>query len=145
MAQFSPSSYPKFQSLKLELDMFKGNKQFEKLAQDAAVAGQDQLDAILKSSTIVAKGVEDIVKTCMEIAQDTGEKTATATKSIFACKTLNELTDVQTRLAQSGFDDLMSNATKLSEISVKLYTDAFAPINDQFGKAIKKASEKVAA
>lgn len=134
-----------FQPFKLETDMFKGNKQFEKIAQDAAAAGQDQVDALVKSSTILAKGVEDILKTCMEIAQETTEKSQSVAKTVMACKTLNEFTDVQTRLAQASFDEFMTNATRISEKTVKLYTEAFEPINDQMGKAMKKASDTMAA
>lgn len=134
-----------FQPFKLETDMFKGNKQFEKIAQDAAAAGQDQVDALVKSSTILAKGVEDILKTCMEIAQETTEKNQSVAKTVMACKTLNEFTDLQTRLAQASFDEFMTNATRISEKTVKLYTEAFEPINDQMGKAMKKASDAVAA
>lgn len=134
-----------FQPFKLETDMFKGNKQFEKIAQDAAAAGQDQVDALVKSSTILAKGVEDILKTCMEIAQETTEKNQSVAKTVMSCKTLNEFTDLQTRLAQASFDEFMTNATRISEKTVKLYTDAFEPINDQVGKAMKKASDAVAA
>lgn len=140
--------FPQFATLqpfKLETDMFKGNKQFEKIAQDAAVAGQDQVDALVKSSTILAKGMEDILKTCMEIAQETTEKGQSVAKTVMSCKTLNEFTDVQTRLAQASFDDFMSNATRISEKAVKLCTEVFEPINDQMGKTIKRASDNIAA
>ncbi len=139
------SSFPKFEPFKMETNMLKGNKQFDKIAQDAAVMGQDQIDALVKSSTIFAKGMEDIVKTCMEIAQEAGEKSQAVAKTMMSCKTLNEFTDVQTKLAQASFDEFMTNATKISEQSVKLCTDALEPINDQMGKAIKKASDAMAA
>lgn len=137
-------TFQPFQQFKLETDMFKGNKQFEKIAQDAAAVGQDQVDAIVKSSTILAKGVEDIIKTYMEIAQETTEKSQSVAKTVLSCKTLNEFTDVQTRLAQASFDDFLTNATRISEKTVKLYTEAFEPINDQMGKAMKKASDLAA-
>jgi phasin family protein len=128
-----------------EMPMFKGTKQFDKLAQDAAVLGQDQMDAIVKSTTIFQKGMEEFVKTVSQIAQDAGEKNAAATKTLFSCKTLNEFADAQSKLAQSSYDEFLSNATKLSELSVKLCTDTFAPINDQVGKTIKKATDAAAA
>lgn len=127
-----------------EIPMLKSNKQFDKLAQDATALGQDQLDAIMKSSAIFQKGLEEIIKTASQIAQDAGEKNASATKTLLACKTLNEFADVQSKLAQSSYNSFLSNATKLSEISVKVCTDTFAPINDQFGKVIKKASDAAA-
>ena len=138
-------SFQQFQPFKLETDMFKGNKQFEKIAADAAVAGQDQVEALTKSSAILAKGMEDILKTCMEIAQESTEKSQSVAKTIMSCKTLNEFMDVQTRLAQASFDDFMTNATRISEKAVKLGTEVFEPINDQMGKTMKKASDVMAA
>ena len=138
-------AFPNFQTFKLETDMFKGNKQFDKMTQDAAAMGQEQMDAVSKSTAIFTKGMEDFIKTCMEIAQDAGEKSQSATKTIMACKTLNEFTDAQTRLAQASFDDFLSNMTKMSEKGVKLCTDVLEPINDQLGKSIKRATTNVAA
>jgi phasin family protein len=138
-------AFTEFKPLNLETNMFKGNKQMEKMAQDATVMGQDQMEAVVKASTIFAKGMEDIMKTCMEIAQSAGEKNQTMAKTIMSCKTLNEFTDVQTRIAQSSFDEFMTNATKISEKTVKLMTEAMEPINDQMGKSIKRASDSMAA
>jgi phasin family protein len=139
MDQFDP-----LKAFKMETSMFKGNKQIEQMAQDAAAASQAQMDAVLKSCTIFAKGMEDIMKTCLEICQDAGEKSQAAAKTVMACKTLNEFTDAQTRLAQASFDEFMTNATKISEKSVKLCTDAMEPINDSMGKAMKKANQMAA-
>lgn len=144
------TQFPKFQPIQMETnmfknDMFKGNKQMEKMAQDATVMGQDQMEAVVKASTIFAKGMEDMMKICMQIAQEAGEKSQMAAKTMMACKTLNEFTDVQTRLAQSSFDELMTNATKLSEKTVKVMTEAMEPINDQMGKTMKRAKDSMAA
>ena len=63
-------------------------------------------------------------------------------KSLMSCKTLNELTETQTRLAQDSFDNFISNAAKLSEMSVKLATEAFEPINSQMSKTMSKSAKK---
>lgn len=138
------NALPNSNYFKMEMDMMKPNKQFEKLSQDATAMGQEQMDAMMKSTAIFQKGMEEIVKITTQIVQEAGEKNANATKSLMACKTLNELADVQSKLAQSSYDTFLSNATKLSELSVKLCTDSFAPINDQVGKAVKKASSAAA-
>ncbi len=139
------TAFPQIKPFKLEMNMFKGNKQMEKMAQDAAVLGQDQMDALIKSTTIFTKGMEDIMKTCMDIAQQAGERSQTVAKTVMSCKTLNEFTDVQTKLAQSSFDEFMTNATRISEKAVKLCTDAMEPMNNQMGKSIKRASDSMAA
>ncbi len=139
------SQFPQFKPFTMETPtMMKGNKQAEKMAQDAIAMSQEKMDAMMKSSTIFAKGLEDIIKTCMDIAQTSGEKNANMGKTLMACKTLNELTEVQSRMAQASFDDFMTNATKISEMSVKLCTDCFEPLNDQMSKSIKRASSMAA-
>jgi phasin family protein len=125
---------------KMETKTMNTNKQFEKFSQDAANIGQEQVEALVKSGTILAKGMEDIMKTVMNIAQSSTEKSQEAAKAMMSCKTLNEFTEAQTKLAQSSFDDFMATATKLSELSIKVATDSLEPINDQVGKAMKKAA-----
>lgn len=146
------ASFADFQALRaiqptqaMETIMTKGKQQFEKLSSEAANAGKDNMDAWMKSGSIFMKGYEDIMKTWMGMAQKNAEKSGEAVKTLLACKTVNEYAEVQNRLAQEGFDDLMAGATKLSELSVKLVSDGFAPINDQMGRTIKKASDAVAA
>ena len=125
--------------------MTQGTVQFEKLAKEAANSSKDQMDAIMKSGSVFMKGFEDLTKAYFGLAQQTAEKNTQALKSLMSCKDVKELTEAQNKWAQQSFDDMMSGATKISEISVKLATDAFTPINDQMGKTIKKASETMAA
>ena len=129
----------------MENPMSKSNKSFEKIAQEANAIGQEQMDALMKSTQIFTKGMEEIVKTCMDLAQNSAAKSQEAAQNMMACKTLNEFTEAQTKFAQTSFDEFMSNATKMSEMSVKMATEAMEPINDQLGKAMKKASESMAA
>lgn len=121
------------------------SKQYDKMTQDAAAFGQEQVDAFVKSGTIFAKGMEGVMKTCMELAQTSAEKAQGAAKTMMTCKTINEITEAQSKFAQSSFDDFMNSMTKLSEMTVKLATESMEPINDQMGKAMKKAAQQQAA
>ncbi|QQG36516.1 MAG: phasin family protein [Micavibrio aeruginosavorus] len=129
----------------METLMTQNKTQYDKLANDAAAAGKENVEAFLRSTNIWVKGTEDLIKTCMTLAQENASKNSEAIKTIMGCKTLNELTEVQNKLAQETFDGFMAGATKLSELTVKLTTDALEPINDQVSKSIKKATESVAA
>ncbi|MBU0800739.1 MAG: phasin family protein [Alphaproteobacteria bacterium] len=141
-----------FQALKdvqptqaMETIMTKSKEQMEKLSNEAAAVSKDHVEALMKSGSIFMKGYEDIMKTYMGLAQKTAEKNGEAFKTLLSCKTVNEFAEVQNRLAQQGFDDMMTGATKLSELTVKLASEGFAPINDQMSKSIKKASDAMAA
>lgn len=129
----------------MEMTMTKNKEQFEKLSNDAAAAGKEGLDALLKSGSVFAKGYEDMFKACFGLAQKTAEKNGEALKTLLTCKTVNEVVELNSRIAQENFDDLMTGVTRLSELSVKLAADGFAPINDQLTKTIRKAGEAMAA
>ena len=78
------------------------------------------------------------------ITQATAEKQAQLAKELMASKTLNEMAETQNKIAQSQFNDFMANSTKLSEMSVKLLTEASEPINKQMNKAMNQAQKKAA-
>lgn len=118
---------------------------FDQFSQDAAQAGREQVEAFVQSGTILAKGMEGFVKAYTTLAQETAEKNAQAFKSLMACKTLNEFTEAQSTLARQNLDGLMAGMTQLSELGVKLATEAYEPINDQVSKAVKKATDLMAA
>jgi phasin family protein len=129
----------------METLMTKSKSQATKMAQDASDAGRDSFEAFIKSSSIFAKGFEDIMRTSVSLAQSAAEKQARFAKAAMSSKTINEWTEIQTKIAQENFDDFMAGATKISELSVKLMNEASEPLNDQMSKGIKKASDSMAA
>jgi phasin family protein len=129
----------------MENVMTQGKTQFDKFAQEAAVSSKEQVDAFMKSGGVFMKGFEEILKTYVSMSQTTAEKNSQAVKSFLGCKNLNDFTEAQNKFARQNFEDFMSGATKLSELSIKVTTESFAPINDQMSKTIKKATESVAA
>ncbi|MGH1398216.1 MAG: phasin family protein [Alphaproteobacteria bacterium] len=119
--------------------------QFDQLAQEAASASRESIDALTKSGSIFAKGFEEIIRETMSFAQSSAEKQMQFAKEAMSVKTINEFSDVQNKIAQSSFDDVMASATKLTELGTKLLTDAAEPINSQVTKTVQKATDAVAA
>lgn len=129
----------------MEKIMNTSKNQYEKISSDAANASRQSVEALMKSSNIMMKGCEQLFKACAEIAQESTERNTEAFKNLMACKTLNELTEAQNRMAQENFDEVMTTCTKLSELTIKLCTEVLEPINDQVTKSFKKATESMAA
>ena len=117
------------------------NFDYTKMSQEAANASRESVEAMIKSGTIWAKGVEEIMKTAASLTQTAAEKQAQLAKDLMTCKSLNEFAEKQNKVAQASFDDLMANSTKLSEMSVKLLNDASAPLNAQMTKAMSAAKK----
>lgn len=125
--------------------MTQGKTQFDRLTQGAAQTGKEQVDALIESGNLLMKGLEDLTKTCINLAQSSAERNTQAMKSLLSCKTISEFTETQNKWLQQNFDDFMAGSTKLSELSVQITTEALEPINDQFSKTVKKAGETIAA
>jgi phasin family protein len=118
---------------------------FDKMTSDLNAQTRQQIEAMSKCSATLMKGMEAMMKTTMQMAQESAERNTEAMKSMMACKTVTEFTEAQNKLAQQNFDDMMKSATKMSEMCIKICTEAFEPVNDQLSKSIKKASEAMAA
>lgn len=119
--------------------MTNGKNPFDKMSQDAAKLYKENQDALTESGRIYAKHLEGITQYLTGLTQEAVEKNTEAFKSLWGCKTLQELTETQSKLAQENFDDFMAGATKLSELSVKLAAETFEPLNDQFTKTFQKS------
>lgn len=104
-----------------------------------------QYDAMVKSSTIFVKGVEALSQNFADFTKTAMEKGAANSKTLLGCKTLNELAEAQSSFAQESFEDLVSQATRLSELSAKITSDAFEPLNDQINETMKTLGTKLAA
>ena len=132
----------------MENVMTKTQKQYEEQAQkafqgmgEAASWGKNHFDAMMKSSAIWAKGCEEMMKTCMSMAQSSMEKSQGVGSELMACKTLNELAETNNKLAQKSFDDLITTTTKLSEMAMKVANEASEPLNQVMNQAMDKASK----
>ncbi len=129
----------------METIMTQGKSQFDKFSQETANGGKDQMDAFMQSGTLLMKGFEGMLKTYMGMAQKSTEQNTQAFKSLMGCKTLHEFTEAQNQVTQKNMDDMMSCAAELSELGIKITTEAMEPVNGQLGKSIKNATKSMAA
>ncbi len=124
----------------MESIMNANNTQFDKISQESMSNLKEGSEAIMQTGSTMMKGVEDYLKTLTNICQDAAEKNANSLKSLMKCNTINEFSEAQYSIAHQSFDDMMSGITKLSELSVKMCSDCFEPMNTHFTKTIKKTS-----
>lgn len=129
----------------MEKIMTKSKNQFDQFTKEASSASKEGVDAFVKSGTIFAKGVEEIIRETMSFAQASAEKQMQFAKEAMSTKTINEFSEIQNKIAQTNFDDFMSTATKITELGTKVLTEAIEPINNQVTKSVQKATDAVAA
>jgi phasin family protein len=103
---------------------------------DFTALGQDNMDAVVKSGTVVAKGLEVLSKEMMDFAKASFEDNVAATKAMLGAKNLTDLVNLQTRYTQNNLDHALSEGTKLTELSVRVASEAFEPIKARVDTAV---------
>jgi phasin family protein len=116
-----------------------------KTYEDLSKFSKENLDAYVTAGTTVAKGFETISRAWVSFAQETFDAGAQVAKALLTAKTLREAVDVQTDFAKTTFDKLVSEGTKVSEISVKVANEAAEPISARLNATIEKFLKPVAA
>ncbi|WP_207478201.1 phasin family protein [Arenibaculum pallidiluteum] len=123
----------------------KTSQKFFRSYEELASFGKQNVDAVIQSQAIVAKGVEEMSRALIAFGQASLEVGVATGKAMIGVKTVRELVDLQTGFAKSSFDSLVAEGTKLSEIGVKVANEALEPINARVNAAVEKLSKPIAA
>jgi hypothetical protein len=101
--------------------------------------GREVFAALVQSQTAAARGLEalSVEVTGLAISGiDAATRTAT---DMLGVKTLSDAIEVNAGFTRSSFDALVGSSAKLSELGMKLATEASQPILTQLGKSWIKA------
>ena len=108
---------------------------------DFVAFNQNNLDALVASSTAVAKGFEELTKEYVAFAGGAFEDAVEAGKKIVATKTVNEAVDLQTKIAKESWDKAIAEGQKISEISTGIIKTASAPLSERVQATVDVATE----
>ncbi|MCH7485669.1 MAG: phasin family protein [Proteobacteria bacterium] len=112
--------------------------------EEVVAFAKDTVEAVMESSTILAKGVQEFNKVWFDLAQASVEQNVAATKALLGCKSVKELAEVQSGLVAKNYDVLVADSRKLSDMSVKLAEEAAKPVNARVNAAMDRLSKSVA-
>jgi phasin family protein len=112
----------------------KSSKAFEELGE----LTKGNLEAVVESSKIAAKGVESLSQEAAEFGRKSFEKTSSTMKSFAAVKTPAEFFQLQSDLLSATLDSFASEASKSSEAFLKLASDISTPISNRVSVVTEK-------
>ncbi len=107
-------------------------------AEDFMAFGQANIDAFVKSGQVWAAGVQDLGKHMAVSAQAQLDQTMSTWKAMAGVKSVKEVLDMQTGLARAAVEAVVSETGKLTDASMKLSEQAFAPITARLSIAAEK-------
>jgi phasin family protein len=114
-----------------------------KAADEVAAFGKSNVDAFFQAGAIFFHGMEELTRGMVGLTQAQVETSLSMAKSLIAAKTLTEFTDLQNAYTKSTFDSAVSEATKLSELAIKVTNEALEPISARVMATFEHISKPV--
>ena len=108
-----------------------GMEKMTKGFEDMSAFGQENVDAVVKSSEIAAKAAEGIGSEVSAYSKKAFEEGVAAAQDLASAKNMTELMEKQTAFAQTAFEGFVAQATKMNEIYAAAAKDIVAPLNQR--------------
>jgi phasin family protein len=115
--------------------MEEGVERMSKGFEDVTQFGQDNVEAMVASSKVMAKAAEEMNAEVIAFSKKSYEDSMAAAKEIASSKSVSEFFEKQTSFAKTSFETFVAEASKLNEMYSQAAKEAFAPINARFTAA----------
>ena len=107
--------------------------------------GRENFDAAVKVGEAYVAGFQELNGLFFQAAKAAVRFNTEAAKTFSTCKTPEDLTTAQSKLAQSGLEAAVETSTTISQAAMKVAGDVSAPLTGQFGAAYNDFVAKTAA
>jgi len=114
-----------------------------KLFEDANEFGKGNVEALVESSKIAAKGAETLGQDAATFAKKSFEDATAALKNLASVKSPTEFFKLHSDYVRGAFDAMVAESAKSTEAMLKLAGEVAQPISNRFAVAAEKV--KIAA
>ena len=108
-----------------------------KTAEQFITFGQGNMEALVKSSQIVAAGLQDLSKQMAANAQAAVEESVATFRQIAGVRSIKEALDLQANFARTSFEKAVAQTGALTEASFKLAEQAYEPLAGRMTLAVE--------
>jgi phasin family protein len=106
---------------------------------------QQNVSALMASSTIVARGVEEAGQEVAAFSQQRSEASLEVLRKLATVTSLTDAVELQQSFAKASVTALISETERLSAMMTATARNAFAPINDRVTATVALVTRPVAA
>jgi phasin family protein len=114
-----------------------------KTAEEAVAFSQGNFEAFVKASQVFTAGLQDISKHLAAATQASVDDSVSFTKALVGVKSVKEVVDLQASYARSAIEKAVAETGKLTDASVKLAEQSFAPITARVTLAVEKFGKSI--
>lgn len=112
---------------------------------ELADVGKENLEAFLKANTVLADGMERIGKEVIGLTRQSLESAAAATSALLDAKSIEDVMALQGDFTKSFVDQVLAGTAKLSEMGLKVASDAYDPLTQRVEQTLAQFGRSVAA
>ena len=115
-----------------------------RIAEEMTELTKGNVEALVASTKIAAKGVEKIGQEVAEFSRKSFEDASAAIRSFADIKSPADLFRLQGEFARTQFDSMISESSKMSEAVIKLAGDVMEPLSSRASLAAERVKTAVA-
>jgi phasin family protein len=128
-------------SARAKTAMEKGSKGLEEMVEFS----KGNLEAVVASGRVAAKGAQDIAKYSAEYGRKSIEDANATAKKFAAVKSPTEFFALQSEVAKTNLDAMVGEASKFAEGYMKLMGEIMQPMQNRYAVAVEKVKSVTAA
>ncbi len=111
---------------------------------EAISMSRDNIETMVECGNLTASLAKDLSNEMIEYANQAFSDNVELSKSVFACRTINDMVDLQNKIVKSSLDSFFNQSSKLSGMIFEYSSEAFEPINERFAEATEQMSKALA-
>jgi phasin family protein len=115
-----------------------------RFAEELTELGRGNVEALVASTKIAAKGLETVGQEVAEFGRKSFEDASAALKGFADVKSPADFFRLQTEFVRSQFDNVVAESSKLSEVMIKLAGDVAEPMTNRATVAAERVRTAVA-
>jgi phasin family protein len=140
VTKFANEAKTRFESLTADMNgrSKEAMEKASKLAEEAVEFQKANIEALVESGKIAAKGVQALTEEGVAFGRKSIEDTTAALKGYTAVKSPVEFFQLYAENSKKAFDTAVAQTSKTSEMVVKIANDSFAPISNRVSEITAK-------
>lgn len=111
---------------------------------EAIAASRDNVEAVVECSNLTASLAKDISSEMVEYANKAFSDNVEISKNAFACRTINDVVELQGKIVKSSIDRFFNQSSKITNMLFEYGAEAFEPINERVAQTTEQISKVMA-
>jgi len=123
----------------------KGADAVTKVLYESIAVSRDNVETAIECGNLSASLAKDVSTEAFEYANKAFSDTVEISKEAFACRTINDIFELQNRIFRSSIDNFFNESVKLSGMLFEYTQEALEPINERVAQVSDKISKAFSA